>query len=142
LAKTIWDRALAASKKMAKEYGRPDYLKDSDRRHMTLLAVAPTKSSSFILEQASEGIQPLTDNYTVKDLQKMKHSYRNPQLTKLLAAKGLDVEMVMASVLRHGGSVLHLDCLDAHEKEVFRTFSEISPAEVVAQAAQRQRWID
>lgn len=142
IAKTIQKQSLAASQKMAVEYGEPEYLKGSGRRHMTLQAIAPTKSSSFILEQVSEGIQPFTDNYTIKDNQKMKATFRNPHLIKLIADKGLSVDDVMESVLKHGGSVQHLHQLDQHEKDVFKTFKEISPMECVVQAAQRQPYID
>jgi ribonucleoside-diphosphate reductase alpha chain len=45
-------------------------------------------------------------------------------------------------ILKHGGSVQHLECLTEHEKMVFRTFGEISQKEVIIQAAQRQRYID
>lgn len=41
-----------------------------------------------------------------------------------------------------GGSVQHLDCLTDDEKSVFKTFAEISPKEIVIQAAQRQKYID
>lgn len=41
-----------------------------------------------------------------------------------------------------GGSVQHLDYLDEHEKNVFRTFSEIDQNVVIEQAAGRQRFID
>ena len=41
-----------------------------------------------------------------------------------------------------GGSVQHLDFLTQEEKDVFKTFGEISQKEVVIQAAQRQKYID
>jgi ribonucleoside-diphosphate reductase alpha chain len=40
------------------------------------------------------------------------------------------------------GSVQHLDFLTENEKNVFKTFSEISPLNVVQQAAARQAYID
>jgi len=46
------------------------------------------------------------------------------------------------SILSHGGSVQHLDFLSDHEKNVFKTFGEISQKEIVIQAAQRQKFID
>ncbi len=42
-------RAYATSEKMAKEYGEPEILKGYGRRHTTLMSVAPTTSSAFIL---------------------------------------------------------------------------------------------
>jgi len=40
------------------------------------------------------------------------------------------------------GSVQHLDFLTQNERDVFKTFSEISPINVVQQAAARQTYID
>ena len=42
------------------------------------------------------------------------------------------------SILQKGGSVQHLKFLTDHEKEVFKTFGEISQKEILIQAAQRQ----
>lgn len=142
IAKSIRKSADAASERMAAEYGEPPSLKGRGRRHMTKLALAPTKSSSTILGQMSENTEPFVDNYGVKDNQKLKYTFRNPKLEQVLAAKGVDVEAEMMRVLKDGGSVRSLTCLDAHEKDVFKTFGEISPAEIINQAAQRQPHID
>jgi ribonucleoside-diphosphate reductase alpha chain len=45
-------------------------------------------------------------------------------------------------VLSYGGSVQHLEFLTQDEKDVFKTFGEISQKEIVIQAAQRQKYID
>ncbi len=44
-------------------------------------------------------------------------------------------------MLNHG-SVQHLNELTDEEKAVFKTFKEISPMEIISQAAQRQQYID
>jgi ribonucleoside-diphosphate reductase alpha chain len=106
------------------------------------LAIAPTTSSSFILGQVSPSIEPLMDNYFVKDLAKSRSSYRNPYLKKLLEEKKMDNEEVWLSILKRGGSVQHLEFLSQKEKNVFKTFSEISQKEIIIQASTRQRWID
>jgi ribonucleoside-diphosphate reductase alpha chain len=142
VAKTIKEQAYAASAKLAQEYGEPEVLKGYGRRNATLLAIAPTKSSAFILGQVSEGIEPDRTMYYIKDLQKGKFTVKNKYLEQLLAGKGLDTDAVWLDILKHGGSVQHLDCLTAHEKAVFKTFAEISPKEIVIQAAQRQKYID
>jgi ribonucleoside-diphosphate reductase alpha chain len=142
VARTIQRKTVAASEEMAKEYGEPEVTKGYGRRHALLQAIAPTTSSSFIIGQASESIEPQLANYEVKDLAKGKFTVINPFLTKLLAEKGKDTQSVLDSVLRHGGSVQHLDFLSGHEKAVFKTFPEISQLEVVQQAAQRQQFID
>lgn len=105
----------------------------------TLIAIAPTKSSSFILGQVSMGIEPIKSNYFVKDLSKIKTVYKNPFLVEQLKKYGLDTEEVWDSIMKKDGSVQHLDF---PTKEVFKTFMEISPKEIVLQAAQRQAFID
>lgn len=142
IAKNVRKAAYAASAKLATEYGEPEVLKGYGRRNTTLLAIAPTKSSSFIIEQMSEAIEPFRTNYEIKDLQKGKYTLFNRFLQKVLESKGKDTPDVRESILKHGGSVQHLEFLDLHEKSVFKTFAEISPKEIVIQAAQRQAYID
>jgi ribonucleoside-diphosphate reductase alpha chain len=112
------------------------------RRNTTTLAVAPTTSSSFILGQVSPSIEPLNSNYYVKDLAKGKFTNKNPHLKNLLKEKGKHDDDTWKSILVHGGSVQHLDFLSDNEKEVFKTFGEISQKEIIIQAAQRQKYID
>lgn len=142
IARHIKEAVYAASAKMAAEFGEPELLKGYGRRHATLLAIAPTKSSAFIIEQTSESTEPFLSNYEIKDLAKGKFTVRNRYLTKLLEEKGQNTEPVWVSILEHAGSVQHLDFLTEHEKQVFRTLAEISPKEIIIQAAQRQKFID
>ena len=142
IAKNIKERAYAASEKMAKDYGEPEVLKGYGRRNTTLMAIAPTKSSAFILGQVSEGIEPHRTNYYIKDLQKGKFTIKNAHLEYLFESKGKNTDEVWLDIIKHGGSVQHLDFLNEHEKNVFKTFAEISPKEVVIQAASRQKYID
>lgn len=142
IAKNIKEKAYAASTKMAQEYGEPEVLTGYGRRHTTLMAVAPTKSSSFILGQVSEGIEPHRSNYYIKDLAKGKFTIKNNHLEQLLESKGQNLPEVWESILRNAGSVQHLDCLTGDEKLVFKTFAEISQKECIIQAAQRQKYID
>jgi ribonucleoside-diphosphate reductase alpha chain len=140
--KTMRLQADEATGKLSAYLGEPPLLKGYGRRNITTLAVAPTTSSSFILGQVSPSIEPLMDNYFVKDLAKIRSSYRNPYLQKLLKEKQKDTEEVWLSVLKSGGSVQHLDFLSVKEKNVFKTFGEISQKEIIIQASTRQRWID
>lgn len=142
VAKTIKEQSYAASAKLAQEYGEPEVLKGYGRRNTTLMAIAPTKSSSFILSQVSEGIEPYRTNYYLKDLAKGKYLVKNQHLENLLKSKGKDQPEIWDSILKNGGSVQHLDCLTDQEKNVFKTFGEISQMEVIIQAAQRQKFID
>lgn len=140
--KTIKEKSDKATQDLATRFGEPELLKGYGRRNVTTLAVAPTTSSSFILGQVSPSIEPLNSNYFVNKLAKGNFTYRNPYLEKLLAEKNKNDEEIWKSILVKGGSVQHLDFLSQDEKDVFKTFGEISQKEVVIQAAQRQKYID
>ncbi len=140
--RTIRDKTLAASREMATLFGEPPLLKGYGLRNTTTMAIAPTTSSSHILGQVSQGIEPLNSNYYVKDLAKSKSTYRNPYLERVLAAHGKDNEATWKSILLKGGSVQHLTFLTDNERAVFKTFGEISQKEIVIQAAARQKFID
>lgn len=142
VAKTIKEQAWAASKKLAGLFGEPELLKGYNRRNTTLTAIAPTKSSAFILGQVSEGIEPARSNYYIKDLQKIKVTIKNEFLDNVLDHYGKNTKEVWNSILENSGSVQHLDFLSDLEKDVFKTFIEISPKEIVIQTAQRQKYID
>lgn len=142
VAKTIYDQAYAASIKLAKMFGEPELLKGYGRRNTTLMAIAPTKSSAWILGQNSEAIEPDQSNIFIKDLAKGKFTFKNPYLLKVLQEKGKNDEITWKSILERGGSVQHLDFLSQNEKDIFKTFAEISQKEVIIQASQRQKYID
>lgn len=139
---TIRRRCDQATRELATIFGEPELLTGYGIRNSTTIAIAPTTSSSFILGQVSPSIEPLNSNYFVKDLAKGKFTYRNPELIKLLESKGKNDEVTWKSILVKGGSVQHLDFLDKREKDVFKTFGEISQKEIVIQASQRQKYID
>lgn len=138
----IQNQAYAASKKMAVEYGEPEVLKGYGRRNTTLMAIAPTTSSAFILGQVSQSIEPIWSNCYVKDIDKMKVTIKNKQLEKLLEEKGQNTKEVWNSIRDNDGSVQHLDILSPEEKEIFKTFQEISQKAIIEQAAARQQYID
>ena len=142
ISKELNSRAYKASEKLAEMYGEPELLKGYGRRNTTLLAIAPTKSSSFILGQVSQSIEPEFSNCYVKDLAKLKVTIKNPYLKKLLEEKGKDTVEVWDSIKNVDGSVQHLDFLTPEEKAVFKTFSEIDPYAIIEQAATRQKYID
>jgi len=135
--KTLKERSEDASKWLHDER---DYRSLRDGfANTTLMAIAPTKSSSFILGQVSMGIEPIKSNYFIKDLAKVKQIYKNPFLKEELAKYGLDTPEVWEGILKKDGSVQHLDF---PTKKVFKSFVEITPKELVLQAAQRQKYID
>jgi ribonucleoside-diphosphate reductase alpha chain len=132
-----------ASRWMATEFGEPEVMQGYGYRNSMRLAIAPTKSSSYILGrgQISESIQPNDSNYFVSNLAKTKTTIRNELLEAHLDSVGLNTPDTWKQVMMDGGSVSNLP-IDSHVKEVFKTFSEIDPKDIILQAAQRQRYLD
>jgi len=139
---TIHDQAYAASAKMADEYGEPAILDGYGRRNTTVMAIAPTTSSAFILGQVSQSIEPMFSNCYVKDIDKAKVTIKNEFLQNVLEEKGENTRETWTSIRDNDGSVQHLSCLSEDEKAVFRTFAEIEQERLVKQAADRQQYID
>lgn len=137
--KLIREKAENASIELGTRYG---CVMGTNRRNTTLLAIAPTKSSSFILGQVSQGIEPLMSNYFINDTAKAKVIYKNKFLEQLLESKGKNTSDVWQSILMNDGSVQHLDFLSDDEKAVFKTFAEIDPNFIIEQASIRQEFID
>lgn len=140
--KTIRERSEQASEELADIFGEPKVLEGTGRRNATLMAVAPTTSSAFILGQASQSIEPLWSNNYVKDVAKAKVTVKNEYLQEVLAKYGKDNRETWADIRNHDGSVQHLDYLTDEEKEVFKTFPEINQYEIINQASIRQKYID
>ena len=72
--KTIKDRTDSTSKWLHDEKGYRSLREGF--ANTTLVAIAPTKSSSFIHGQVSMGIEPIKSNYFIKDLAKSKTIYK------------------------------------------------------------------
>ena len=140
--KVIREKTDKATQELSQLFGEPELLIGYGRRNTTTLAVAPTTSSSFILGQVSPSIEPLNSNYYTKDLSKGKFTFKNPYLHALLKEKNMDTPEIWRDILSHGGSVQHLSFFTEDEKNVFKTFGEISQMDIIIQAAQRQKYID
>jgi ribonucleoside-diphosphate reductase alpha chain len=142
IAKFLKERTYKASAELAVKYGEPELLKGYGRRNTTLMAIAPTKSSSSILGQVSQSIEPEFSNFYVKDLAKSKTTIKNQYLKALLKKYDKDTEEIWESIQKADGSVQHLKFLTQEEREVFKTFAEINPHAIIDQAAIRQEYID
>lgn len=138
----IRSEADTASKKLAEIYGEPEMLKEYGRRNTTVMAIAPTTSSSAILGQTSPGIEPFTSNYFKAGLSKGNFIRKNKYLKALLEEKGIDNEETWRSIMLNQGSIQHLNELSEEEKAIFKTFNEISQLEIIQQASIRQKYID
>lgn len=106
------------------------------------MAIAPTASISIIAGGASACIEPIPANiYTHKTLSG-SFVVKNPYLQKLLQDKSKDSDAVWNSILEKNGSVQHLDCLTAEEKDTFKTSFEIDQRWLLEMAADRTPYID
>jgi ribonucleoside-diphosphate reductase alpha chain len=124
--------------------GSPKMCEDANliRRNVSLMTIAPNKSTSFLMDETSLGIEPFFSNYFVKSLAGIETTFKNKSLKKLLQQKGEDTQEVWDSILKNLGSVQHLDFLTKHEKAVYKTAVEISPKDMLDLAAERQPFID
>ena len=140
----IEKEALKASADQAKEYGEPEWCKGTGLRHSHHLAIAPTVSNANISGGVSPSIEPLPAN--VFNLKTAKGTFikKNPTLEKLLKSKGYNIDSIWEQISKDKGSVMGLPdyILTNEEKEIFLTFKEINPYEIIRQNAIRQKHID
>lgn len=139
--KYIKDESVKASKDLAKSNGEPEWCLGTGMYNTHLLALAPTRSNSIISGELSASIEPIIANAFVDKSAKGTFIRHNLKLKEVLDKYGKDDHKVWKDIARKHGSVQHLDFLSDAEKEVFKTAYEIHQGDIVAQAAQRQRWV-
>ena len=141
--KKIREEVDLSSKALAKEKGAcPDAADFGiEERFSNKLAVAPTASISIICGGASPGIEPSAGNSFVQKTLSGSFNVRNRHLKKLLAEKNKDTDEVWSSITTNKGSVQHLEFLDQHEKDVFKSAFEIDQRWLIDLAAQRTPYI-
>ncbi len=133
----------AASHLLAEERGACPDAADAGlmARFSHKIAVAPTASISIICGGTSAGIEPTPANiYTHKTLSG-SFTVKNQVLQELLQSKGLNTDSVWTSIIEHEGSVQHLEELDQHEKDLFKTAFELDQRWVVEHAGDRAKLI-
>ncbi len=124
--------------------GSPKYCEMAGmvRRNASLMMVAPNKSTSFISAATSGGFEAFMSNIFMKSLANIQYVWKNPHLEALLKTKNKNTTDIWDSIQDNNGSVQHLDFLNSYEKNVFKTFSEISPKDIIDLASDRQVYID
>lgn len=140
LFKRIQERALEASKEMARVAGAPEWCEG--RRNLTLLAVAPTMSTATICGGVSNGIEPVVANVYNQGSAAGEIERINPVLLSIMKERGVYSEDTIWDMINHQGSVQHVDWLNDDEKRVFRTAFEIDQFVLLRLASNRQRYID
>ena len=133
-----------ATKQMAEKLGSPKMCEEAGlvRRNVSLMMVAPNKSTSFICGNTTPGIEPNRSNTFLKALAGIQTVVKNKYLKKKLQELEKDTPEVWDSIVENIGSVQHLDFLDDDAKAVFKTASEISPKDIINLASDRQQYID
>lgn len=132
------------TKELGEKLGSPKICEQAGmvRRNASIMMVAPNKSTSFISGATSLGIEPFMSNIFFKSLAKIQYVFKNPHLEKVLTELGKNTTEVWDTIIENNGSVAHLEFLAQEQKDVFKTFAEISPKDIIDLAADRQVYID
>ncbi len=136
--KALKQKAVAASKLLARERGEPDDCLGSGMRNSHLLAIAPNASSASLVG-ASPSIEPWAGNAFTAQGRAGSFLVKNKYLEKLLEQKGMNTQEIWSKIILDQGSVQGLDCLSEEEKKVFATAREINQMWVVELASIRQK---
>lgn len=140
----IKNQAEYASRKLAEEYGEPEWCKGTGMRNSHLIAIAPTVSNSTIVGGASPGVEPLPANCWLFNSAKGSFIRKNAELEKYLEKRGHNTEEVWDLISQSRGSVMNLpeDIIPTEDKEIFFTFAEINQLGIVEQNIVRQQYVD
>jgi ribonucleoside-diphosphate reductase alpha chain len=140
----IEKESLKASRNQAIEYGEPEWCKGTGLRHTHHGAIAPTVSNANISGGVSPSREPWPANIFNLKTAKGVFIKKNPTLEKLLETKGYNIDSIWKQIENDKGSVLGLPdyVLTDEEKEIFLTFKEINPFEIVRQNSIAQKYVD
>jgi len=140
----ISTRANEASRLLGRNYGVPEWCQGApvERRNTHLIAIAPTKSTALIMGGVSEGINPdpgmtYTQSSAAGEIERV-----NSVLLPIMKERGVYSKKTISDLVDHQGSVQHVEWLDAHEKQVFKTAFELDQRHVLRHASSRARYID
>jgi len=143
----VKERAVEASKLLAKERGEPEDMVGTGLRNAHLLAIAPNASTSILLN-TSPSIEPWKANAYVQQTLTGTVEIKNKHLEAILYERmkelGRDREWlneVWKQILVDDGSVQGIDCLTEWEKEVFKTAKEIDQEYIIGLAGDRQIYL-
>lgn len=133
-------RADAASRWMGEQAGVPEWC--LGRRNSHLMAIAPTMSTAVIVGGTSQGIEPYVANVWNQTTSAGEMPRANGNLVEIMKDRGVYDQAHIDDIVDHGGSVQHVDWLDDHERDVFKTGYEIDQEILLDRAADRQVFID
>ena len=139
--KKLKTEAVEESKRLAVKRGEAPDMEHTGMRNAHLLAIAPNASSSIICGTTSPSVEPYRANAYVQKTMSGSFLVKNKYLKQLLEKKGLNNDDIWTSIVAKRGSVMHLEDLSEHEKDVFKTAIEINQQWVIEHAADRQQYI-
>lgn len=139
--KHLHDESLRASQWLAEVLGEPEWCKGYGVRNTHRTAVAPTKSTSNLMGGVEESVFPSVAmvyeaSSSVGGLPRI-----NAVLYEVMKAKGVYSPETLKDIIEHAGSVQHVDWLDDHEKQVFKTAFEMDQQVIYRYAKARQQYL-
>ena len=139
--KHIHDETLRASQWLAELLGEPEWCKGYGVRNTHRTAQAPTKSTAGLMGGMSESTSAdpamaYTAGSAAGEIARIP-----PVFLEVMKEKGVYNQDTITDIIQHVGSVQHVDWLDDHEKQVFKTAFEIDPWVVFRHAVRRQRYL-
>ena len=133
-------KSVEATLEMGKRRGEAPDMKGTGRRNAHMLAIAPNANSSMIVD-TSPSIEPWKANAFTSRTRVGSHLNKNPHLEKILETIGKNTDEVWSTIITSGGSVQHLDFLDDHVKNVFKTAIELNQLVLIKLAGDRQKYL-
>lgn len=139
----IRDEAFRADRILMEERGPcPDSAGTSNECRLShKMAIAPNATSSIMCDNTSPSIEPYPANIYVQKTSSGSYTVKNPYLEYTLQEHGRNTDNVWKSILENKGSVQHLDFLNEHEKNVFKTAPELDVMWLLEHANDRGSFI-
>ena len=110
-------------------------------RNSLLVAPMPTASTSQILGN-NEAFEPYTSNIYTRRVLSGEFIVVNKHLLNDLVERGLWNETLKQEIMRHNGSVQHIERIPADLKELYKTVWEMSMKDIIDMSRQRGYFID
>jgi len=141
IAAFIDKESLRASKYLASLFGEPEWCKGYGVRNTHRIAYAPTKSTSVLMGNVSESWFP--EPALIYDAPSASGELRrmSPILYKLMQERNVYTTQNVTDIIKHLGSVQHVDWLTKHEKRVFKNAFEIDQRILYRYTKQRQKYV-
>lgn len=110
-------------------------------RNSLLVAPMPTASTSQILGN-NEAFEPYTSNIYTRRTLSGEFIVVNKHLLEDLVKRGLWNEQLKQEIMRHNGSIQHIDSIPTDLKELYKTVWEMSMKDILDMSRQRGYFID